>query len=232
MRGTINTQAIVIKRRPDRQDDCLVTLYTQSLGIIHARARSAYKPQSKLKSHLEPGKEIDVMLSTIGDIKILAQAVTRRTLFSHHPRINAVQVSLLKTASLFTESSVYQTAWMSLDALKIATNLSRLHAIFIAALIKIIDQAGIGLHMSSCTQCQTTSSRIWYTTPALGGLCCVQCVDDPGAVRVINIAEISACNPNTPSPIALPIIAEHLEWHTNKKMTYLTKIYTVEKQSV
>lgn len=49
------TRAVVLEKRPVGERDVKVALFTEKLGKVEGRARSARKITSKLSAHLEPG---------------------------------------------------------------------------------------------------------------------------------------------------------------------------------
>ena len=111
-----NTKAIVLSCRPSGEDDCLVTLFTQAYGKIHARAISARKPTSKLRGHIEPGRKIDAMLTSIDRRGRLAQAITLENYHSNDVvRFTATAV-LLELAMAMTQPTYDITMWNALTA--------------------------------------------------------------------------------------------------------------------
>jgi DNA repair protein RecO (recombination protein O) len=61
MEETYNLKAIVLTRKSFREDDVLVTLYSQEKGRINLIARGAKKIKSKLAGHIELFNLINVM---------------------------------------------------------------------------------------------------------------------------------------------------------------------------
>jgi DNA repair protein RecO (recombination protein O) len=61
MEETYNLKAIILTRKSFREDDCLVTLYSQEKGRINLIARGAKKIKSKLAGHIELFNLINVM---------------------------------------------------------------------------------------------------------------------------------------------------------------------------
>lgn len=58
----IITDAIVLDKQESGDFDALVTLYTEELGKVSARAKSSRKITSKLSAHIEPGALTTVRL--------------------------------------------------------------------------------------------------------------------------------------------------------------------------
>lgn len=226
--NTINTRGVVVQRRPDHQDDCLVMLYTKKLGLVWARAKSAYKLSSKLRAHLEPLKEIEVMLVNMGTVKTLAQAITRESLYALHPTLYHAQCALLKAAIECAGVRAYDVIVTYLRALKKARSKKEMESICTAALLCIADAAGCGLHISSCVECHTTSTQQWYISAQYGGFVCQTCC--PAGGKKITPAIMLACSIRTADGVAWPYVVDHIRWHTHKNLPYLSTIRAVEKQ--
>lgn len=62
MDETKSTRAIILDRRPYRESDSLVTVYTRKFGKQILVARGTKKLQSKLAGHLEPISLADIMI--------------------------------------------------------------------------------------------------------------------------------------------------------------------------
>lgn len=62
MEDTLHTKAIILHRRPFKENDLLVSVYSKDLGILHLVARGALKPGSKLAGHVEPLVAADIMV--------------------------------------------------------------------------------------------------------------------------------------------------------------------------
>lgn len=73
---TYNTTAIILNRRSFREADVRVTFFSQDFGKGEAVAIGAKKIQSKLAGHLEPWREIRLMLARGKYFDKIGQAVT------------------------------------------------------------------------------------------------------------------------------------------------------------
>ncbi len=62
MEATKNTPALILNRRPYRENDGLVAVYTLKFGKQTLLARGVKKPRSKLAGHLEPLTLAEVMI--------------------------------------------------------------------------------------------------------------------------------------------------------------------------
>lgn len=76
MPETYSEQAIVLNRRPWRDHDYTVSVYTRTRGKLQAVARGALRPQSRLASHLEPLTLVEIMI-VAGRIDYIGGAVSR-----------------------------------------------------------------------------------------------------------------------------------------------------------
>jgi len=62
MDETKNTSALILDRRPYRESDSLVTVYTRKFGKQILVARGTKKLRSKLAGHIEPISRVDIMI--------------------------------------------------------------------------------------------------------------------------------------------------------------------------
>lgn len=62
MDDTIHTKAIILYRRPFKENDLLVSVYSRELGVLDLVARGGLKPGSKLAGHIEPLILADLMV--------------------------------------------------------------------------------------------------------------------------------------------------------------------------
>ncbi len=62
MDDTYRTRAVVLKREPYREDDSLVTVYSEERGKLTLLARGTKKIRSKLAAHLEPFCLLEAMV--------------------------------------------------------------------------------------------------------------------------------------------------------------------------
>ncbi len=77
MSTTFNTRAIILGRENWREDDKRAVFYSIDYGKLEAVAIGAAKIASKLAGHLEPGRQVDLMLAKGKNIDKVGQAVTR-----------------------------------------------------------------------------------------------------------------------------------------------------------
>ena len=62
MNDTFHTQAIILHRRPFKENDLSVSVYSRDVGALELVARGALKPKSKLAGHIEPLIRADLMI--------------------------------------------------------------------------------------------------------------------------------------------------------------------------
>lgn len=77
MDETKNTPAIILNRRPYREHDALVTVYTLSSGKLTLAARGVKKLKSKLAGHIEPLALADILIIRGRGLDYLGSAVAR-----------------------------------------------------------------------------------------------------------------------------------------------------------
>lgn len=76
MAVTVNTRAIILRRDNWRENDKRVTFYSRDYGKMEAAVIGAAKITSKLAGHLEPAREVELMLAKGKTIDKVGQAVT------------------------------------------------------------------------------------------------------------------------------------------------------------
>ncbi|MBI5022982.1 MAG: DNA repair protein RecO, partial [Candidatus Magasanikbacteria bacterium] len=76
---TFNTTAIILNRHAFKESDLLVTFLSRDFGKMTALAIGAKKIKSKLAGHLEPLREVKLMVAVGREIHKLGQAVTMNT---------------------------------------------------------------------------------------------------------------------------------------------------------
>jgi len=76
--STYKTRAIILNKKPWRENDALYSLYTENFGKVRAVARGAKKVTSKLAPHLEPLMVTDLMIAKSKGIdKIAGSSLVR-----------------------------------------------------------------------------------------------------------------------------------------------------------
>ncbi|MCL4406427.1 MAG: recombination protein O N-terminal domain-containing protein [Patescibacteria group bacterium] len=72
------TEAIVLDKRPDKNLDVVLTIFSRDLGKVYGKATSSRKITSRLASHLEPGTLAKVRLARrgVGDNFRIIEALT------------------------------------------------------------------------------------------------------------------------------------------------------------
>lgn len=96
-----STRALVIDIDRANESDARVTLYTELLGKVVARARSLYKPKSKLAAHLQPLTLTQVRLVEKHGIQVVDSLTERRLITTDTPKVVALE--LLGVARLISE---------------------------------------------------------------------------------------------------------------------------------
>ena len=95
------THALVLDIVQTGEHDARVTLYTEAAGKLVARAKSLYKPQSKLAAHLQPLTIAHVRLVEKKGMQIVDALALRR--YGDVDKGATATVELLATLKLLTE---------------------------------------------------------------------------------------------------------------------------------
>lgn len=214
MNLTFNDHALVLRRERWREHDKRVTLYTFEHGKIDAVAVGASKILSKLGSHLEPMREVSVMIASgtrDGGAKI-AQAVTDHAFASfaddtHFGQRIAAMGLVAHVVDFFTERGVpdaqqYALAregWRSLSVQTSADGLSHELGVILYALL---GHVGCAPQFERCVMCGRHGDGVMYEkfSSSQGGVVCDTCVVPADAM------------PYTITTPRLTFIKEFLRW--------------------
>lgn len=131
MNLTYNDQALILGRSVCNEHDKRVLVYTFDHGLIEATAVGAARTMSKLGQHLEPFREISVMIALgrrSGGYKI-AQAVTRAAFQKNSDALACVARTVKKFCVRgAADPMVYglvRTAWERITAAEAADDIDR-----------------------------------------------------------------------------------------------------------
>jgi len=158
MAQTYKTEGIILKRRPHRERDKLVTIFTRDYGKLTARAISARKITSKLAGHLEPFICADFHLARSKTIDIVAGSNTIHA----HKRLRS-QLSHAASAGFFSEVVEQFTHTNHADpelydhvrAFYTWLNNNDAHALAVyAALLRLFALAGFHTDWYQCHSCK------------------------------------------------------------------------------
>lgn len=79
------TEAIVLDKLPQKEQDARVVLYTQELGKVTAKVKSARKITSKLNGHLEPLNIVKIRIIEKGGLQAVDALTVRKLPVSQLP---------------------------------------------------------------------------------------------------------------------------------------------------
>lgn len=179
---TFNTTAIILKRRDFREADLEITYLSKDYGKMRAVATGAKKIISKLASHLEPWREVRLMVvdgkyfDKIGQVKVLNN-------FNIHKDLNVQTVLQAQKASQIVdkifavrqnEIGLYRLVKNFFERNFSAKSSENLLPIFGW---KLTDLAGFSPQVKKCLNCnRTIKIEINYFDFLNGGLICKNCI--------------------------------------------------------
>lgn len=160
---TFNTTAIILNRRPFKESDLLVTFLSRDFGKMTAVAIGAKKIKSKLAGHLEPLREVKLMVAAGREIHKLGQAVTVNTFSVQRNQSPEAVWQAQKAASLVEkvspqwqkETKIYDF-FKDFLSLNFQTNFfSNLFSFFTFELLRL---AGLAPELQNCLHCRAIIS--------------------------------------------------------------------------
>jgi recombinational DNA repair protein (RecF pathway) len=138
-----STSALVIDIEHAGEADARVTLYTELFGKIVARARSLYKPMSKLAAHIQPLTLVRVRLVEKKGVQIVDALLEHRLISRQTPKAEALE--LLGVARLIGElTHIYQPDAQLWEVIRSGNLMSR-------ALLRVL---GFDPDHAQCQQCR------------------------------------------------------------------------------
>lgn len=93
MEETFNAKAIVLRRRPFREADSKVTVYTSMQGKMELVARGTSKTRSKLAGHIEPFNFIDLMVIRGRQYNYVGSAISKESFLEIRKNTTKIQVA-------------------------------------------------------------------------------------------------------------------------------------------
>lgn len=178
---TFNTTAIILNRRAFKEADLLVTFLSRDFGKMTAMAIGAKKIKSKLAGHLEPLREVKLMVAVGREIHKLGQAVTTNTFGVQHSQSPEAVWQAQKAATLVEKvSPQWQKEMKIYDFFKQFLTLNfqtkffpNLWSFFSFELLRL---AGLAPELQSCLHCHEKISPGKNRFDFLhGGLICSYC---------------------------------------------------------
>ncbi len=143
-----STSALVIDIEQTGEADARVTLYTQLFGKLAVRARSLYKPMSKLAAHLQPLTLVRVRLVEKRGTQIVDALTERRLISMDTTKTEARE--LLGVARLINElTHVYQPDSQLWEVIQSGKLMSR-------DLLRVL---GFDPDHARCQQCRSARPR-------------------------------------------------------------------------
>lgn len=180
---TFNTRAIILRRENWSEVDKRVIFYSRDFGKIEALAKGAAKITSKLAGHLEPLREVDLMLAKGRSIDKVGQAVTitnylkeARSFESYWYGGKASRLVELLTRPGQKDPALFEFLRRFLRIVKNDPPASRWGALWGAFCLKLLSILGYRPELEHCGRCrQDLPPAVNFFSPAENCLFCQSC---------------------------------------------------------
>ena len=188
MKKNYTTQAINLKNYPLNDNDSIVVMFSKTKGLLHAVAKGAKSPKSKLGARVQMFVANDIMLYEGKNLDTIAQAQSLNTFYKIRSNLDKMSYSMYVTEIVNNFCSktqnqnenheeIYNLIFKTLE--KIASSNSKKEVILntLKFQIKIMDFLGWGLDFDFCSICQKKiEENAFYTTNY--GILCKSCAEN------------------------------------------------------
>lgn len=236
-------QAIILARRPWRENDEQISLFTDELGRVEALARGSKKPTSKNSPSLEPPAVCELTLIPAKENYLLTNCepiFSLSNLRQDLAGLSAVTVALKLVEKLVEKSTPDLELFLFLkDWLFFLNSNSAVDLIFPAFVLKFVSHLGFSPNLYACAECakaNLSENNLFFSAQS-GGLLCPSCAAAPknlalkptavssaaikalrfylaGTWEAISRLKLSSVDLNKTNSL----IRNFVEFHTNKKI--------------
>lgn len=200
------TEAIVLRRTPLGEADCIVTLFTPRQGKIRAVAKGVRKSRSKLGGHLEPLTQSALMLARGQNLDIITQGQTTQSFLSLRDdlwrtgcALYAAELVDAFTAEHQENYQVYQLLTHTLGWLCRGPHQELALRYFE---LRLLGYLGYQPELYQCVNCKSAiEPRLNFFSASGGGVLCPDCRDSEVVVHPLSLNALKAmrflqgCNP-------------------------------------
>ena len=182
MKKNYVTQAINLKNYPLNDNDSIVVMFSKTKGILHAVAKGAKRPKSKLGARIQMFVANDIMLNEGKNLDTIAQAQSLNTFSKIRSDLDKMSYSMyiVEIINSFcsntyekgeNHSEIYDLIFKTLG--NIANSNSKKDVILntLKFQIKIMNILGWGLDFDYCSICQKNIENDAIYTATFGMLC-------------------------------------------------------------
>lgn len=183
---TTQTEGIILRKRPGREQDRVYVVYTEKFGKLELVAQGAARIQSKLSGHLEPFSVSDLFIAHGRWRDRVAGSIIKKS--HRYLKSSWLGISLAsflaETTDFLTrpyhqDMRIFDTLKNTLNQidLRLAQNRSRadLHSLAMAAVLKIISYSGYQPFLNKCVVGgEKLTSPIMFSS-GRGGFICQNC---------------------------------------------------------
>ena len=182
MKKNYVTQAINLKNYPLNDNDSIVVMFSKTKGLLHAIAKGAKRPKSKLGARIQMFVANDIMLNEGKNLDTIAQAQSLNTFskirsdldkMSYSMYIGELVNSFCSNADSQSENfeEIYNLIFNTYE--KIASSKDKKEIILntLKFQINIINILGWGLDFEYCSMCQKKIEQDAIYTTSHGMLC-------------------------------------------------------------
>jgi len=204
----LHTDALIMRRRPTRDADALVTLFSEKGGKITASTKSVMKTTSRLAGITQPFNHLHAILyakSEDQDIWTLTQASLIRTFSAIQTDLNRMAFAscLVEWLDILSgEFESNQPVWRLLMAAmdRWERQPPSLEDLFYCQW-RLLRDAGVEPQIGACLRCRRAEAPSWFYSVKEGGVFCQKCHNEGLALShgsVLLLRELAA-SPQPPS---------------------------------
>lgn len=191
------TDAITLKSYSFNENDKIVTLFSEELGMVNAVAKGARKIKSHLLSSTLPFSEGNYLLYKGRSLYTISQFEFKKAFKNIADNISNLICAeymaelTLKTGGEYYDKRLYRLLKEGLTYLEKGYCNSQLLGWAFA--IHIMDMNGVMPNLEYCTQCgRAITGKTWFNTEA-GGVLCDTCHNSYANSFVVDKATLSVC---------------------------------------
>ncbi len=182
MKKNYVTQAINLKNYPLNDNDSIVVMFSKTKGILHAVAKGAKRPKSKLGARIQMFIANDIMLNEGKNLDTIAQAQSLNTFSKIRSDLDKMSYSMyiVEIVNSFCSNvhgknenhgEIYDLIFKTLDNIANSNDKKEVILNTLKFQIKIMNILGWGLDFDYCSICQKNIESDAIYTISFGMLC-------------------------------------------------------------
>lgn len=182
MQETYNLQAIILKRRPFREADLKITLFTKERGKIDLVARGGKKEGSKLSAHVEPLNFSTVMAVKGKQFDYVGSAICKNSFLNIKNDLEKIKYACqaVKVFNKLIKEEEKENSALLYDLLNNYLNTVNKNNLdnqlfYYIFILKLLSELGYRPELNSCIGCGDSGIELDFFDYSKGGLVCGKC---------------------------------------------------------